>query len=83
VGTEGPTVKSSIIGSFNGIVPINDTYYLTGYFGLGLGSGTFNNGITPTPALNALVKTEGKVPSNSYGFTAGAAYDKFHLAHLL
>jgi hypothetical protein len=82
VGTEGPTVKSSIIGAFNGTGPINDTYYLTGYFGLGLGSGTFNN-ITPIPAFNALVKTEGKLPSNSYGFTAGASYGKFHHAHLL
>jgi hypothetical protein len=58
VGVAGPNVTSSI----------------TGLFGLGLGAGTFNNDITPVPALNALVKTEGKVPGNSYGFTAGAHY---------
>jgi hypothetical protein len=40
-------------------------------------TGTFNKDITPVPALNALVKTEGKVPGNSYGFTAGAHYCEF------
>jgi hypothetical protein len=77
VGVAGPNVTSSIIGAFNGTNTINNTYYITGLFGLGLGTGTFNNDITPVPALNALVKTEGKVPGNSYGFTAGAHYREF------
>jgi len=77
VGVAGPNVTSSIIGAFNGTNTINNTYYITGLFGLGLGAGTFNNDITPVPALNALVKTEGKVPGNSYGFTAGAHYREF------
>jgi len=82
VGVAGPNVTSSIIGAFNGTNTINNTYYVTGLFGLGLGAGTFNNDITPVPALNALVKTEGKVPGNSYGFTAGAHYrESFMSSH--
>ncbi|PMD16594.1 acid protease [Hyaloscypha hepaticicola] len=76
VGVAGPNVTSSIIGAFNGTSTINNTYYITWLFGLGLGTGTFNNDITPVPALNALVQTEGKVPGNSYGFTAGAHYQR-------
>ncbi len=83
VGVAGPNVTSSIIGAFNGTGTINSTYYITGLFGLGLGTGTFNNDITPAPALNALVKTEGKVPGNSYGFTAGAHYrESLHVQSL-
>jgi hypothetical protein len=83
VGTEGPTLPSSIVGKVNGTGTINETYYLTGYFGLGMGSGSFKNNLTPLPALNALVKTEGQVPSNSYGFTAGAVYREFYSVHSL
>ena len=77
MGVAGPNVTSSIIGAFNGTNTINNTYYITGLFGLGLGTGSFNKDITPVPVLNALVKTEGKVLGNSYGFTAGAHYREF------
>jgi hypothetical protein len=68
-------VQSSIIGAFNGTGTINTTYYLTGLFGLGVVDGAFNN-VTPLSALNALVQTDGLIPSHSYGFTAGAVYRK-------
>jgi hypothetical protein len=74
LGTTGDTIPSSIIGAFNGTDTINTTYYLTGFFGVGVVDGTFNNNVTPLSALNALVQTEGVIPSHSYGFTAGAVY---------
>ena len=76
MGTTGPSIASSIIGPFNGTSTINATYYSTGFFGVGVNSGTFNKNVHPTPLLNALSQ-QGKIPGNSFGFTAGAHYRKF------
>jgi hypothetical protein len=74
LGTTGDTIPSSIIGAFNGTGKMNSTFYLTGFFGVGVVDGTFSNNVTPLSVLNALVQTEGYIPSHSYGFTAGAVY---------
>jgi hypothetical protein len=73
VGTNGPTIPSSIIGPFNSTQLINTTFYMTGFFGLGITSGTFDNKLSPVPALPELAAQK-MVPGMSYGFTAGAHY---------
>ena len=73
IGTNGPTIPSSTIGAFNGTgANISATYYGTGYLGLGVTSGRFNN-ISSIPALGAVAEQQ-KVFGLSYGYTAGAYY---------
>jgi hypothetical protein len=67
-GTTGATLKNTIIGS------INTTEYLLGFFGLGDIPGNFTN-IEVSSPLSAL-DNESVIPSNSYGYTAGAIYRK-------
>jgi hypothetical protein len=81
LGTNGPTIPSSIIGLFNTTATINATYYMTGFFGVGITSGSFNH-TSPVPALGALANQQ-KVPGMSYGFTAGAHYREFPHTNLL
>jgi hypothetical protein len=67
-GSTGVTLNSTIIGSM-----VNTTEFLLGMFGLGVVPGSFNN--TPSvAAISALVEKNGVIPSNSYGYTAGATY---------
>ncbi len=76
IGTNGPTIASSIIGPFNSTQTINTTFYMTGLFGLGVTSGTFPNKLSPMPALAELALQQ-KIPGMSYGFTAGSLYRDF------
>lgn len=68
-GTTGITLNSTIIGS------VNSSEYLVGMFGLGVVPGTFNN-VTSVAAISQLVEKAGVIPSNSYGYTAGATYQQ-------
>lgn len=55
------------------VAGINDTGYYTGFFGLGITPGRFNNVVAQSP-IAALVEQDGVIPSHSYGYTAGAYY---------
>lgn len=66
-GSTGVTLDSTIIGS------INTTEFFLGMFGLGIVPGSFNN-TSSLAAISGLVEKNGAIPSNSYGYTAGATY---------
>jgi hypothetical protein len=70
-GTTGITLKDTIIGS------INTTEYWLGFFGLGDIPGNFTD-IEVSPPLSAL-ENQSIIPSNSYGYTAGAIYRKLNI----
>jgi hypothetical protein len=70
-GTTGVTLKDTIIGS------INTTEYWLGFFGLGDIPGNFTD-TEALPPLNAL-ENQSIIPSNSYGYTAGAIYRKLNV----
>jgi len=70
-GTTGVSLKDTIIGS------INTTEYWLGFFGLGDIPGNFTD-IEASPPLSAL-ENQSIVPSNSYGYTAGAIYRKLNV----
>jgi hypothetical protein len=70
-GTTGVTLKDAIIGS------INTTEYWLGFFGLGDIPGNFTD-TEAWPPLNAL-ENQSIIPSNSYGYTAGAIYRKLNV----
>lgn len=53
----------------------NTTEYYTGFFGLGITQGRFGDTVHDSPLTQA-VKQFGRVPSYSYGYTAGAHYSK-------
>ncbi|KAI1416707.1 acid protease [Hypoxylon sp. FL1857] len=55
------------------VAGINETGYYTGFFGLGITPGRFNNVVAQSP-IAALVEQDGVIPSHSYGYTAGAYY---------
>ncbi|KAI0152472.1 acid protease [Hypoxylon sp. NC0597] len=55
------------------VAGINETGYYTGFFGLGITPGRFNNVVAQSP-IAALVEQDGIIPSHSYGYTAGAYY---------
>ncbi|KAL7627664.1 hypothetical protein AAE478_001857 [Parahypoxylon ruwenzoriense] len=55
------------------VAGINETDYYTGFFGLGITPGRFNNVVAQSP-IAALVEQDGVIPSHSYGYTAGAYY---------
>ncbi|KAI2473022.1 acid protease [Annulohypoxylon bovei var. microspora] len=55
------------------VAGINDTGYYTGFFGLGITPGRFNNVVAQSP-IAALVEQDGVISSHSYGYTAGAYY---------
>ncbi|KAK7981795.1 hypothetical protein PG996_009483 [Apiospora saccharicola] len=55
------------------VAGINDTRYFTGFFGLGITPGSFQDTVVLSPLAN-LVEQVGVVPSHSYGYTAGAYY---------
>ncbi len=73
-GTTGATLKSTIIGS------INTTEYLLGFFGLGDIAGNFTNIEVPSPV--GALENQSTIPSNSYGYTAGAIYRKLNAANV-
>ena len=75
-GTTGVILPGAIIGSINTTGQANTTQYLLGNFGLGVVPGNFN-GSTPLSAISGLVEVDDKIPSHSYGYTAGAKYRKF------
>ncbi|KAK0388579.1 hypothetical protein NLU13_4822 [Sarocladium strictum] len=52
---------------------INTTNYFNGYFGLGIATGNFNDEVADPPMVQA-VKKFGRIPSYTYGYTAGASY---------
>ncbi|KAL2206518.1 acid protease [Sarocladium strictum] len=52
---------------------LNTTNYFNGYFGLGIATGHFDDKVAD-PAIVQAVKKFGRIPSYTYGFTAGAAY---------
>lgn len=52
---------------------LNTTNYFNGYFGLGIATGNFDDQIADPPMVQA-VKKFGRIPSYTYGFTAGASY---------
>ncbi|KAK7956937.1 eukaryotic aspartyl protease [Apiospora aurea] len=56
------------------VAGINDTQYFTGFFGLGITPGRFEDAVVLSPLAN-LVEQVGIVPSHSYGYTAGAYYE--------
>lgn len=58
------------------VAGINDTRYFTGFFGLGITTGNFQDTVVLSP-LASLVEQVGVVPSHSYGYTAGAYYGEF------
>ncbi|KAI1377667.1 acid protease [Hypoxylon crocopeplum] len=55
------------------VAGFNETGYYTGFFGLGITPGRFNNVVAQSP-IAALVEQDGTIPSHSYGYTAGAYY---------
>ncbi|KAI2620112.1 acid protease [Hypoxylon sp. NC1633] len=55
------------------VAGFNETGYYTGFFGLGINAGRFNNVVAQSP-IAALVEKYGTIPSHSYGYTAGAYY---------
>ncbi|WDK11616.1 eukaryotic aspartyl protease [Colletotrichum graminicola] len=52
---------------------INATSYYLGFLGLGVTKGSFGNQVAESP-LSQAVKQHGRIPSYSYGYTAGAHY---------
>ncbi|KAK1988582.1 eukaryotic aspartyl protease [Colletotrichum cereale] len=52
---------------------INSTSYYLGFLGLGVTKGSFGNQVAESP-LSQAVKKYGRIPSYSYGYTAGAHY---------
>ncbi|XXG98439.1 hypothetical protein Hte_004762 [Hypoxylon texense] len=60
------------------VAGINETGYYTGFFGLGITPGRFNDVVAQSP-IAALVEQSGVIPSHSYGYTAGAYYDNENL----
>ncbi|KAK8106210.1 eukaryotic aspartyl protease family protein [Apiospora kogelbergensis] len=55
------------------VAGINDTQYFTGFLGLGITPGKFQDAVVLSPLAN-MVEQLGVVPSHSYGYTAGAYY---------
>ncbi|KAI1491466.1 aspartic peptidase domain-containing protein [Biscogniauxia mediterranea] len=55
------------------VAGINDTSYYTGFLGLGITPGRFQNVVVQSP-ISTLVEHSGIIPSHSYGYTAGAYY---------
>ncbi|KAI1770242.1 acid protease [Hypoxylon cercidicola] len=55
------------------VAGINETGYYTGFFGLGITPGRFDDAVVQSP-IAALVEQSGVIPSHSYGYTAGAYY---------
>lgn len=58
---------------------LNTTDYFNGYFGLGLATGSFND-VDANPPLRQAVEEFGRIPSYTYGYTAGASYSKPRLS---
>ncbi|KAK3991336.1 aspartic peptidase domain-containing protein [Cladorrhinum sp. PSN332] len=56
------------------VAAINDTNHYQGYIGLGVTQARFNKGNLTNPFISQLAQIEGKIPSHSYGYTAGAYY---------
>lgn len=59
---------------------INTTNYFNGYFGLGIATGNFNDEVADPPMVQA-VKKFGRIPSYTYGYTAGASYSTLTCPH--
>jgi hypothetical protein len=57
------------------LAALNTTNYFTGVLGLGIVQSRFGNLVAESPLTQA-VQTFGRIPSYSYGFTAGAHYSK-------
>ncbi|KAI5868434.1 acid protease [Durotheca rogersii] len=55
------------------VASIIETGYYTGFFGLGITPGRFEDVVANSP-IATLVQQDGTIPSHSYGYTAGAYY---------
>ncbi|KAI1505384.1 aspartic peptidase domain-containing protein [Biscogniauxia marginata] len=55
------------------VAGINETAFYTGFLGLGITPGKFQNVVVQSP-ISTLVEQAGIIPSHSYGYTAGAWY---------
>ncbi|KAF2007060.1 acid protease [Amniculicola lignicola CBS 123094] len=64
----GPTVENATIAS------IASKKFYTGLFGLGLQPANFTDFAYPQPSLMRKLRDENRIPSLSYGYTAGAYY---------
>jgi hypothetical protein len=74
-GATGVTLKDTIIGS------INTTEYWLGFFGLGNIPGNFTYVEVSSPV--SALENQSSIPSNSYGYTAGAIYREFNAGKFL
>lgn len=68
--SEGPSLKNRVI------VGIASKDYYIGLFGLSPKASNFSGFDHPQKSFMTALKDEGKIPSISYGYTAGAYYSK-------
>jgi hypothetical protein len=59
------------------VAGISTTDFYLGMFGLGPRSNNFATSDYPVPSFMQSMKDQKKIPSLSYGYTAGASYSKF------
>ena len=69
---DGPTLDGQTVAAF-----FNESFYI-GYFGLNPAPTNFTDFNNPLPSYLQTLKTTGKIPSLSYGYTAGNRYRNFH-----
>jgi hypothetical protein len=60
---------------------LNATEYYIGFFGLGITQGNFAGVVHESPLTQA-VQAYGRIPSYSYGYTAGAYYSEKPFLHM-
>jgi hypothetical protein len=75
LGTTGVSLKNAIVGS------INTTEYWLGFLGLSNIAGDFTGIVVPS--LISGLAEDGSIPSQSYGFTAGAKYRQSNMTFSL
>ncbi|KAI5917113.1 aspartic peptidase domain-containing protein [Camillea tinctor] len=73
VSVQGSAQQGQVSFGKQVVAGINDTSYYTGFFGLGITPGKFQNVVVQSP-ISTLVEHSGIIPSHSYGYTAGAYY---------
>ena len=61
------------------VAGISTTDFYTGVFGLGNQGTNFTLYDKPNPTFLQTLKSKGKIPSQSWGYTAGAPYSKYGL----
>ena len=67
-GQGGPTLEHQLIGGFAGAA------FFLGIFGLNPRATNYSNFNDPVPSFITNLKTNGSIPSLSFGYTAGARY---------